>query len=148
MAVLWFDGLLLQADEAGVYFLPEDDAGELREAAAVNGFRCLRVGLGECVDGVSLVAALAGALHLPAYAAGGLASFADALCELRGHDARGLVLLLEGSEGLRHEAMADFKAMMESLQSASRCWAARGTPLWSFVAMGEDEFDALDDAGG
>lgn len=148
MAVLWFDGLLLQADEAGVYFLPGDDADELREAAAVNGFRCLRVDLGECVEGVSLMAALAGALHLPAYAADEQAAFTDALCELRGHDARGLVLLLDNSAGLRRAAVVDFKAMMESLQAASRRWAARGTPLWSFVALDEVEFDALDEAEG
>lgn len=145
MAALWFDGLLLQAEEAGVYFLPVDDADELREAAAVNCFRCVSVDLSDCGGGEALMARLAAALHLPDFAASEPAAFADALAEMRGHDARGLVLLLEHSEGLRREAVADFKAMMESLQAASGRWAVRGTPLWTFIALDEAEFEALDE---
>ena len=65
-------------------------------------------------------------------------SFAD------GHaEAHGRVLLLEHSDELRREAPAEFKAAMERLQAASREWAGTGRPLWSFIALADDEFDAL-----
>jgi hypothetical protein len=103
----------------------------------------VRIDLGHCADGPALLAGLAEALHLPGYAMDGAETFADALAELRGHDARGLVVLLERSEALRRAAVADFKAVAEILQAASLRWAARGTPLWTFIAMAEGEFESL-----
>jgi hypothetical protein len=38
MTITWFDGLLLQRQDAGIYFLPASDIDELVEAAAVNRF--------------------------------------------------------------------------------------------------------------
>ncbi len=123
MGVLWFDGLLTRLDDAGVYFLPEPDLDELLEAAAINRFPLLRVNLAGCRDAEDL--------RLRLGFAGGHA------------EAHGLVLLLEHSDQLRAAAPADFKSAMETLQAASREWAGRGKPLWTFIAMAEDEFDAL-----
>lgn len=122
MGVLWFDGLLTRLDDAGVYFLPEPDLDELLEAAAINRFPLLRVNLAGCRDPADLLLRM-GLDQLP--------------------DAPGLVLLLEHSEQLRAAAPADFKSAMETLQAASRDWAGRGKPLWTFIAMAEDEFDRL-----
>lgn len=144
MSVLWFDGLLAQVRDAGVYFLPEDDIAELREAAAVNSFRCVRVDLRDCRGKPCFLARLADALHLPAHFGHNWDALADALGDMRAHDTKGLVIVLEQSEGLRREAVADFKVAMEVLQAASVEWAERATPLWTFVALPETEFDALD----
>ena len=144
MSVLWFDGLLAQVRDAGVYFLPEDDIAELREAAAVNCFRCVRVDLQGCHDKSGLLVCLADALHLPAHFGQNWDALADALGDMRAHDTKGLVIVLEHSEGLRRDAVAVFKMAMEVLQAASSEWAERGTPLWTFVALPETEFDALD----
>ena len=122
MSVLWFDGLLTRLDDAGVYFLPESDLEELLEAAAVNRFPTLRVNLAGCSGKADLLLRL-GLDNLP--------------------DAPGLVLLLEHSEQLRRAAPADFKTAMEVLQAASREWAGRERPLWTFIAMSDGEFDAL-----
>ena len=56
MSVLWFDGLLAQSAEAGVYFLPDADVDELLEAAAVNTFPCVRVNLRGCEARADLMA--------------------------------------------------------------------------------------------
>ena len=122
MGVLWFDGLLTRLDDAGVYFLPEPDLDELLEAAAINRFPLLRVNLAGCRDQADLLLRM-GLDELP--------------------DAPGLVLLLEHSEQLRAAAPGDFKSTMETLQAASREWAGRGKPFWTFISMAEDEFDAL-----
>ena len=122
MAVLWFDGLLTRLEDAGVYFLPEDDLDELLEAAAINRFPLLRVNLAGCRDQRDLLLRM-GLDKLP--------------------DAPGLVLLLEHSDDLRREAPAEFKAAMEVLQAASRDWAMSGRPLWTFIALADDEFDTL-----
>lgn len=143
MSVLWFDGLLAQVRDAGVYFLPEDDIAELREAAAVNCFRCVRVDLRGCRDKQEFLARMADALHLPGHFGHNWDALADALGEMRAHDTKGLVVLLEHSASLRSEAIAVFKTAMEVLQAASGEWAERGTPLWTFVALPEVEFDAL-----
>jgi hypothetical protein len=143
MSVLWFDGLLTRLEDAGVYFLPEDDLDELLEAAAVNNFPLLRVNLAGCATKPDLLLRLAGVLRFPPYVANNFDALADALGELCQPDAPGLVLLLEHSDDLRREAPADLKTTMEVLQAASREWAGRGRPLWTFLALVNDEFDAL-----
>lgn len=143
MSITWFDGLLLQRQDAGIYFLPESDIDELAEATAVNRFACLRVDLHDCHDKAGLLARLAQSLSLPAYFGHNWDALADALGELRGGDVPGVVLLLTGSDTLRREATADFKQAMEVLQGACREWASRGVPFWAFVALGDDEFEAL-----
>jgi hypothetical protein len=143
MSVLWFDGLLTRLEDAGVYFLPEDDLDELLEAAAVNTFPHLRVNLAGCTGKPDLLLRLAGVLQFPPYIASNFDALADALGDLCRPDTPGLVVLLEHSEALRRAAPADFKTAMEVLQAASREWAGRGKPLWTFIALADDEFDAL-----
>ena len=141
MGVLWFDGLLAQVSDAGVYFLPEADLDELLEAAAVNDFPCLRVNLRDCVAPADLLLRVAGALQFPPPA--DLAGLASALGVLRTPGTPGLVLLLEHSEALRARAVDDFKSAIEALQAASLEWAGMKLPLWTFVALDDAEFDAL-----
>lgn len=141
MGVLWFDGLLAQVSDAGVYFLPEEDVDEMLEAAAVNRFPCLRVNLRDCVASADLLLRVAGALQFPPPA--DLVGLSAALRVLRSPGVPGLVLLLEHSEALRTHAVAEFKATIEALQAASLEWADMKLPLWTFVAMDESEFDAL-----
>ena len=143
MSVLWFDGLLTQVRDAGVYFLPNDDIDELLEAAAVNRFACLRIDLRDCVDKQELLIRLAGALHFPAHFGHNWDALADALGDLRRGDVPGFVLLLEHSEAMRQRAASDFKTAMEVLQAACRDWAERDSAFWCFIALPDDEFDAL-----
>lgn len=143
MSVLWFDGLLTQVNDAGVYFLPEDDIDELLEATAVNRFACLRIDLRDCADKHELLRRIADALHFPAHFGHNWDALADALGDLRRGDVPGFVLLFEHSQVLRRAATADFKAAMEVLQAACRDWADRQTPFWCFIALPDDEFDAL-----
>ncbi|KFN43896.1 barstar family protein [Arenimonas oryziterrae] len=144
MSVLWFDGLLTQVHDAGVYFLPDDDIDELHEAAAVNRFPCLRVDLAGVRDKPGLLTKLSSVLELPQYFGNNWDALADVLGDLRMADTKGLVLLIEHSDDLREHARADFKAAMEVLQAASQEWAQRGAPFWAFIALSEPEFDALD----
>lgn len=141
MSVLWFDGLLSQVSDAGVYFLPEEDIDELLEAAAVNRFPCLRVNLRACREPADLLLRMAGALQSPPPT--DFAGLAAALRGLRTPGTPGLVLLLEHSEDLRAHATEEFKAVMEVLQAASVEWAREKAPLWSFIALPQTEFDAL-----
>jgi hypothetical protein len=142
MGVLWFDGLLAQVSDAGVYFLPVEDIDELLEAAAVNRFPCLRVNLGGCTEPSDFLLRVAGALQSPP--ATDFAGLVPALRVLRTPGTPGLVLLLEHSEDLRAHATEDFKSAMEVLQTASLEWARAKSPLWSFIALSQSEFDALD----
>jgi RNAse (barnase) inhibitor barstar len=143
MSVLWFDGLLRQHEDAGVYFLPEADIEELAEAAAVNQFPCLRIDLREIADKGGLLAAFADALHFPEHFGRNWDALADMLGDLRSGDTRGLVLLLENSGRLRRHGIEAFKTAMQVLQGASAEWAQRRCPLWFFIALPNPEFDAL-----
>lgn len=143
MSITWFDGLLLQAQDAGIYFLPEADLDELREAAAVNRFAYLPVDLHGCDDKASLIAQLVAALPLPMRIGPNWDALLDVLRDLRAGDVPGVVLVLEHSDELRRHATADFKVAMEVLQDACREWTARGIPFWAFVALPDEEFDAL-----
>lgn len=144
MSLLWFDGLLTRHEDAGVYFLPQADIDELREAAAVNQFPCLAIDLHGVRDKDGLLRRFAAALHFPPHFGHNWDAFADVLAELRPGDTFGLVLLLEHSDRLRRDGLEDFKAAMEVLQSVSAEWAARQRPFWSFIALSNEEFDALD----
>jgi len=144
MSVLWFDGLLTQVADAGVYFLPQPDIEELLEAAAVNRFPCLRVNLRECTDCADLQLRIAGALHFPAPTGSNWDALTRALGQLRSPGTPGLVLVLEHSDALRAQATDAFKTAMQVLQAASADWALQHAPLWSFIVLDESEFDALD----
>lgn len=145
MSVLWFDGLLANVDDAGVYFLPAPDVDELLEAAAVNRFPLLRVNLRGCADKADLLLRIAGVLEMPPHVVRNWDALADALGELRTPATPGQVLLLEHSEHVRGAARDEFKTAMEVLQAASAEWAAREVPLWTFIVTSEDEFDSLQD---
>jgi RNAse (barnase) inhibitor barstar len=127
-----------------VYFLPEADIDELMEAATVNGYARVRIDLHGCADKSVLLARIAEALHFPAHFGHNWDALADALGDLRRGDVPGFVLLFEHSEILRQRAPDEFKIAMEVLQSACRAWAERNTPFWCFIALSEEEFDALD----
>jgi hypothetical protein len=143
MSVLWFDGLLAQTADAGVYFLPDADVDELLEAAAVNTFPCVRVNLRGCHGRADLMLRLAGMLALPPHRLEHWAELPRAIAEGSPTGAPGLVLLVEHSEQLRAHSREEFKLAMEALQAASAEWARAGRPLWSFIVMDEAEFDAL-----
>src|SRR5690242_7277548 len=143
MSVLWFDGLLAQTADAGVYFLPDADVDELLEAAAVNTFPCMRVNLRGCRDRADLMLRLAGVLALPPHRLEDWAELPRAIAEASPPGAAGLVLLVEHSEDLRAHSREEFKLAMEALQAASAEWARAGRPLWSFIVLDEAEFDAL-----
>jgi hypothetical protein len=143
MSVLWFDGLLAQTADAGVYFLPDADVDELLEAAAVNTFPCVRVNLRGCRDREDLMLRLAGVLALPPHRLEDWAQLPKAIAEAAPADAPGLVLLVEHSEDLRARSREEFKLAMEALQGSSAEWARDQRPLWSFIVLDEAEFDSL-----
>jgi hypothetical protein len=143
MAVLWFDGLLARVEDAGVYFLPENDVDELLEAAAVNSFPLLRANLSGCRAKADLLLRIAGVFEVPPHVVQEWSQLAPALERLRLPDSAGQVLVLEHSEDLRAAALGEFKAAMEALQAVSADWAQRGLAFWSFVVVSESEFDAL-----
>jgi hypothetical protein len=144
MGVLWFDGLLARVDDAGVYFLPENDVDELLEAAAVNRFPCLRANLAGCRARADLLLRIAGVFAVPPHVVQDFDQLPDALERLRLPETAGQVLVLEHSDDLREAALEDFKRGMEVLQAISAEWATRGLAFWSFVVVSEGEFDALD----
>ena len=143
MGVLWFDGMLAQTEDAGVYFLPESDLDELLEASAVVRFPCLRVNLRGCQDEADLKLRLSGALAVPPGLVEHWQELPAALARLRHEDTPGQVVLLEHSEEVRAQARAPFKQAMEALQAASSEWATRGLPLWSFIVLDDPTFDTL-----
>jgi len=143
MSVLWFDGLLAQTADAGVYFLPDADVDELLEAAAVNTFPVVRANLGGCFDRADLMLRLAGVLALPPHRLEDWAELPRAIAEAAPPDAPGLVLVVEHSEDFRARAREEFKLAMEALQASSVSWAEAGRPLWSFLVVSEADFEAL-----
>jgi hypothetical protein len=143
MSVLWFDGLLTQSADAGVYFLPDADVDELLEAAAVNTFPCMRANLRGCHGRADLMLRLAGVLALPPHRLEDWSELPRAIAEASPPGAPGLVLLVEHSEELRAHSREEFKLAMEALQAASAEWARARRPLWSFIVLDEAEFDAL-----
>ena len=107
MSVLWFDGLLAQTEDAGVYFLPEADVDELLEAAAVNTFPCLRVNLRGCHGREDLMLRLAGVLALPPHRLEAWSELPRAMSESSPAGTAGMVIVAVNGEAASGDELKD-----------------------------------------
>ncbi|HEX4853661.1 barstar family protein [Arenimonas sp.] len=135
--------LLVEPDQSGAFYLTASDLGPLLEAAEGLGFRCVSVDLADCADKAALLRQLAAAFAFPPGFGLNWDSLSDALCDLSWLPAEGYVLGLESPGALREVCPDDFATLVAVLEGASLAWRDVGRPFWAFIALPDDEFDAL-----
>ncbi len=135
--------LLVEADQAGAFYLTASDLGPLHEAARELGFRCVELDLAGCHDKPALMRAFAEAFEFPDWFGHNWDALADCLGDLDWLPAEGYVLGLQNAHTLRSTDPADYATLVAVLEGACEEWRERGRPFWAFIALPDDQFDAL-----
>lgn len=135
--------LLVDAREAGAFFLTERDLAPLQAAARDAGLHAVTLDLAGCNDKAGLLQQVAAAFGFPDHFGHNWDALADCLADLAWLDAPGYVLGIVHSEGLRVASGDDYATLVSILEDCSDQWRARGLPFWAFIALPDDDFDAL-----
>lgn len=135
--------LLVEADQAGTFYLTGSDLEGLRAAAGELGFRCVDIDLAGCADKPALMQRFAEAFAFPPYFGHNWDALADCLADLEWLPAEGYVLTLENLQALRDADPDDYATLVSVLEGACEQWSERGLPFWAFLALPDDQFDAL-----
>jgi len=135
--------LLVEPDQSGAFYLTASDLGPLLDAADGLGFRCVSVDLADCMDKAALLRRMATAFAFPPGFGLNWDSLSDALSDLSWLPAEGYVLGLESPGALRGDCPEDFATLVAVLEGVSLAWRDAGRPFWSFIALPDDEFDAM-----
>ena len=135
--------LLVEAEQAGAFYLTASDLEGLRSAAAELGFCGVDIDLADCTDKATLMQRFAEAFGFPPHFGHNWDALADCLRDLEWLPAEGYVLTLENLGALKHAAPADCATLVSVLEGACEDWREQGQPFWAFLALPDDQFDAL-----
>ena len=135
--------LLVEAEQAGTFYLTASDLDGLRAAAGELGFRLVGIDLAGCTDKTTLMRRFAGAFAFPSYFGHNWDALADCLGDLEWLPADGYVLTLEHLQDLRDADADDYAILVSVLEGACEDWRGRGLPFWAFLVLPDDQFDAL-----
>lgn len=135
--------LLVEAEQAGTFYLNAGDLAPLQAAARGLGFRSLTLDLEGCRDADELLRRFARTLSFPAFLGTHWNALADCLSDLDWLPADGYVLGIRHAEELRENNAADYAALLAVLELAGDHWRERGLPFWSFIALPGPTFAAM-----
>ena len=135
--------LLEDAQQAGIFHLPESGRPAVRLAAAAAGFACFEVDLGHADQIGSALAQLGYELEFPDWYGRNFDALKDCLTDFSWHEAPGYVLIVSGAETLQAEDPAAFQSLNEVFVAAIQEWREQGYPLWIFYDLRADGFSVL-----
>jgi len=135
--------LLVDAGQAGAFFLTERDLVPLKSAAREAGLHAVTLDLAGCDDKAGLLRRVASAFEFPDDFGHNWDALEDCLRDLGWIEAPGYVLDITHSEGLRVASGDDYATFVSILEDSSDQWRERGLPFWAFIALPDDDFEAL-----
>lgn len=143
MSLKPLQSLLVEPDQSGVFYLTASDLEPLLDAADGLGFRCVALDLAHCTDKAALIAQLAEGFAFPPGTGRNWDALADALGDLSWLPAEGYVLGLGAPGALRDADPDGFATLVAVLEGAALAWRDIDRPFWAFIALPDEEFDAL-----
>ncbi|KAF1710505.1 barnase inhibitor [Pseudoxanthomonas kalamensis DSM 18571] len=129
---------------AGVFFVTADDLDTLEVAARDADLRPCRIDLAGCRDKRTLLLRVAVALDFPPGSGRNWDALADSLRDLQWLPARGHALLFDQASDLHGANEGDFDTLLSILDEACSYWATHDAPFWAFLALREEDFEALE----
>lgn len=132
--------MLEDTDQAGVYFVLDEDIALLDIACGSAGLHTLRIDLQGCADKEDLLQRLAEGLATPPGQGRNWDALSDQLRDLSWLPASGHALLLPHAATLRDADETSFETLLDILDEASVDWQARDTPFWAFLALPDRDF--------
>lgn len=139
------DQLLDDPQQAGVFFVLDEDIALLDLACEGAGLCTLRIDLRDCEGKDDLLQRLAAGMVVPAGQGRNWDALSDQLRDLSWLPANGYALLLAHAADLREADQANFDILLDILDEASVDWQARNLPLWAFLALPDDPQDESSD---
>ena len=130
--------------QAGVFFVTEDDLDTLASSAQDAALLLRRIDLHGCDGKQTLLQRLADALALPHDQSRNWDALSDQLRDLSWLPARGYVLLLSHAASLRDTDEASFDTLLNIAEDASLAWQQHAQPFWVFLALPESDFPSPD----
>jgi RNAse (barnase) inhibitor barstar len=143
MSLQSLQSLLVEAEQAGAFYITASDLGPLQDAAGALGLCCVDVDLEGCADKPELMRRFAQAFDIPDGFGHNWDALADSLGDLSWLPAEGYVLGVVRAAGLRLASPDDYASLVSVLEGASLDWRGQGRPFWCFIAVPDDQFDAL-----
>jgi RNAse (barnase) inhibitor barstar len=143
MSLQPLQSLLVEPDQSGAFYLTASDLGPLLDAADGLGFRCVAIDLADCTEKAGLMQRLADGFAFPPGIGRNWDALADALSDLSWLPAEGYVLGLAAPGALREAEPEAFATFVAVLEGAALAWRDIGRPFWAFIALPDDEFEAL-----
>ena len=127
--------------QAGVFFVTEDDLDTLASSAQDAALLLRRIDLHGCDGKQTLLQRLADARALPHDQGRNWDALSDQLRDLSWLPAAGgYSVLLSHTEDLRDADEASFDILLDILDTAVLDWQQRHIPFWVFFALPETEF--------
>ena len=137
---------LLDPQQAGVFFVLDEDLAPLEAAARSADLAVRRIDLRACRDKAALLDRFADALGTPDSQGRNWDALSDQLRDLGWLPAPGYVLLLPAAADLREADEAGFDTLLDILDEAAVDWQARDVPFWAFLALPDADFPEEDEA--
>jgi len=135
--------LLAESREAGAFFLTERDLEALNSAAREAGLHAVTLDLAGCDGKAGLLRRVAAAFDFPDHFGHNWDALEDCLRDLGWIDAPGYVVGIAHSGALRAASGDDYATFVSILEDSSDYWRERGLPFWAFIALPDDDFEAL-----
>lgn len=143
MSLPSLQSLLVEPGQSGAFYLTASDLAPLIEAAEGLGFRCVTIDLSACRDKPGLLQRFADGFAFPPGTGRNWDALSDALADLSWLPAEGYVLGLASPGALRDADPEAFATLVAVLEDAALGWRDIDRPFWTFIALPDDEFEAL-----
>lgn len=115
----------IEKGRSGVYRADPERLGRLGDLAQASGLALHRVDLSAAQDKPAILSALSTELRFPAWVGANWDALQDALCDLSWLPGiRGIVLVLDGTEGLRGKTPGELDMLVDVLSSTAAYWAS------------------------
>lgn len=121
---------LKSAASSGVYHLPPTHRDSLKQAAGKLELPVLVADISSCRKVTEALRQIGTALHFPTWYGANLDALFDCLTDPDWQAGNGLVLLMNGTDSLRHAESENFSTLVEVFQAVTEARRETGNPCW------------------
>jgi hypothetical protein len=131
-----FSNALTDPQQAGVFFLVNDDFAGIELIASQSPLRTLHIALAHCTDKTTLLQRIAAALETPQPQGHNWDALADQLRDLSWLSPQaGYVLIFSQAAEFKEADPASFELLLDILDEAAIYWQLQNTPFWAFLLL-------------
>jgi hypothetical protein len=124
----------IEKGRSGVYRADPERLARLPDLAHAAGLELHRVDLSAAQNKPAILEALSTELRFPPWVGANWDALQDALCDLSWlPESRGIVLVLDGTEGIRETTPGELDVLVDVLSSTATFWRGENRPFLALV---------------